>query len=138
MLSYADIDTSPSRSDLLKFGATVLIGGAITAGLLYFVADAPVAALVVVSIGAVLAVLSLFPPAGRLAYIAWMGLGVSMGKVTSPIILAALFLTMFVPIGLLLRLIRRDPLQRTLDKAAPSYWEDYAQPADNRRYFRQS
>tara|TARA_Y100001980_G_C14450076_1_gene234199 strand:- start:128 stop:529 length:402 start_codon:yes stop_codon:yes gene_type:complete len=41
---------------------------------------------------------------------AWMQLGVLLGRIVSPIILAFLFFLMFTPIALLMRLFNRDEL----------------------------
>tara|TARA_B100000575_G_scaffold285861_1_gene281751 strand:- start:2025 stop:2426 length:402 start_codon:yes stop_codon:yes gene_type:complete len=41
---------------------------------------------------------------------AWMQLGVLLGRIVSPIILALLFFLMFTPIALLMRLFNRDEL----------------------------
>jgi hypothetical protein len=40
-------------------------------------------------------------------------------------------------VGLLFRLMGRDPLQRRLEPAAASYWQPREQVTDLRRYYRQ-
>jgi hypothetical protein len=41
----------------------------------------------------------------------WMLLGLGMGKIINPIVLAALFFGLFTPIAIVMRLIGRDELQ---------------------------
>jgi hypothetical protein len=52
----------------------------------------------------------------------WTKLGLLMFKVISPIILALLYVTTFVPIGLIMRALRRDLLRLELEPSASSYW----------------
>ena len=50
------------------------------------------------------------------------------------IILTAI--AVFLPIGLLLRLLGRDPLDRKFDAQASSYWQPKKPPGDVASYFR--
>jgi hypothetical protein len=43
-------------------------------------------------------------------YRAWMGLALAISKVTTPILMAIIYFVVITPIGLLLRLLGRDPL----------------------------
>jgi len=51
----------------------------------------------------------------------WMKFGFILGKVVSPIVLGIIFFTIFMPIGILFRLIGRDYLSLKLKKKF-SYW----------------
>ncbi len=51
----------------------------------------------------------------------WMKFGLLLGKIISPIVLGTIFFTIFMPIGILFRLIRRDQLSLKLNKKF-SYW----------------
>jgi len=55
-------------------------------------------------------------------YRRWVRVGEMIGGVVSKVILFILFFGMFVPIGLVFKLLRKDPLKRTLSKEAKSYW----------------
>ncbi len=77
------------------------------------------------------------PPIGRLLYIFWMGIGVTLGLVTQPIILVVVFLVLITPVGLAFKLIQRDTMRRKLDKRAPSYWEEYREADDPATYVKQ-
>ena len=52
----------------------------------------------------------------------WTKLGVLLGKVVSPIALGILFYGVFAPMGVLVRLLGKDPLRLKLDAKADSYW----------------
>ena len=67
-------------------------------------------------------------------YIAGTVAGMSIGFVIGNLILAVLFFTLFVAIGLVRR--RSSPIQRSFDRATPTYWKRY-EPVDPKRYYRQ-
>ena len=51
--------------------------------------------------------------------------------------LAAVYLVMFAPVGLLLRAMGRRQLSKGFDRNAPSYWRDGQTTDDPARYYRQ-
>ena len=53
---------------------------------------------------------------------AWFKLGLILFRVVNPLVLALIYATTMVPIGLLMRATGRDPLRRKLDPKADSYW----------------
>jgi hypothetical protein len=60
-----------------------------------------------------------------------------IGFVVSHVILAIVYYLILTPIGLLVRAIGRDPMERRFDRDAESYWV-VRQPIDDPgRYFRQ-
>ncbi len=134
---YDEINTNPSAKELIKFGATFLGGMAVIGLLYYFVFhNQPLAKGLWIAGGVVFA-LSFIPPVARVLYILWMGLGITMGLVTSPIILAFVFLVLITPVGLFFKLIRRDTMKRKMDKGAASYWEEYKETEDPATYVKQ-
>ncbi len=52
----------------------------------------------------------------------WLKLGLLLHRIVNPIIMAVLFFGTILPIGLLMRVLGKDPLRLRLDKAADSYW----------------
>ncbi len=52
----------------------------------------------------------------------WFKFGLLLYKVVNPVVMAILYYTTLVPIGLLMRLCGKDPLNRTFDPALKSYW----------------
>lgn len=63
----------------------------------------------------------LHSPSLNPVYIVWMRLGVVMGWVMNKLVLTSVFVVIFIPIGLIMRIIRRDPLDRSFDEDAKSY-----------------
>jgi hypothetical protein len=78
-----------------------------------------------------------WPRAIRPVYVAWMVLAFPIGWTVSQLVLAAMYYGLFTPIGLVFRILGRDPMQRALRPGADSYWAPKATPADPRRYFKQ-
>ncbi len=53
---------------------------------------------------------------------AWTKLGLVMFKVVNPVIMFAVYILTIVPIGLMMKVMGKDPLHLKLDKSAKSYW----------------
>jgi Saxitoxin biosynthesis operon protein SxtJ len=77
------------------------------------------------------------PQTLRPIYVAWMVLAFPIGWTISQAILALMFYGLFTPIGLIFRIIGRDPLHRARVPGVESYWSPKTIPADPRRYFKQ-
>lgn len=58
----------------------------------------------------------------------WTKLGLILGKIVNPIVMALLFFLTITPIGFLMRLMGKDGLRRKLDKQAASYWIERKPP----------
>jgi hypothetical protein len=52
----------------------------------------------------------------------WTRIGLLLNRVTSPILMAAVFFLGVLPTGLLMRAFGRDPMRRKRDAQAASYW----------------
>ena len=97
------------------------------------------------NLAAALAVLALtvgpvgiiWPQTMRPVYVAWMVLAFPIGWTISQFVLALMFYGLFTPIGLIFRMIGRDPLHRARQPGLESYWSPKPMPADPRRYFKQ-
>jgi hypothetical protein len=137
MSIYKEIKQNPTRRDLFEFGL-IFAGGTGLLGLvnqLYLHKPGPALGFWIA--GAVVFALSLIPPIGRLLYILWMGLGLTIGFVTSPVIMFVVYAIVIVPVGLWFKLTHRDTMRRQLDPKAKSYWEDYPGSDDPASYIRQ-
>ena len=81
-------------------------------------------------VAAVLVVWGLAAPKTlRPVYRTWMRFGLLLSRITTPLILGLVFFLMFLPVGLLMRLFRHDPMQRSLQPEAPSYRVPSESPA---------
>lgn len=70
-------------------------------------------------------------------YVVLTAISLPIGFVVSHLVLAIVFFGVFAPLGLVMRLLGRDPLQRRFDAAADTYWVRREPPPEIRRYFRQ-
>ncbi|HEU0225723.1 MAG TPA: SxtJ family membrane protein [Steroidobacteraceae bacterium] len=52
----------------------------------------------------------------------WMAFGLLLGRIISPIMLFLVYVIAVVPTGLIMRLLGKDPLHRSFDPGAKSYW----------------
>jgi hypothetical protein len=52
----------------------------------------------------------------------WFRFGLLLAKVVNPIVLSLLYLVAFVPTGLLLRAVGKDPMRVKRDPSASTYW----------------
>jgi hypothetical protein len=77
------------------------------------------------------------PQAIRLVWVVLIYLAFPIGWVISHLLLAVVLYFVFTPIGMLLRLLGRDPLERRFDPGAESYWTPHRQADTIDRYFRQ-
>jgi hypothetical protein len=72
--------------------------------------------------GGVLGLWALAAPMSlRPVYYWWMRLALLLSHVTTPIILGIVFYLLFFPVGLVMRLIGRDPMARRFDAGATTY-----------------
>jgi hypothetical protein len=61
-------------------------------------------------------------PLLRPVYIGWMKFAFVLGWVNTRLILGVFYYLILTPTGLIMRLVGRDPLERKIDRSAPSYW----------------
>jgi hypothetical protein len=52
----------------------------------------------------------------------WTKLGLMLHKVMSPVVLGIMFFVVIMPMGLIMKALRRDPLRLRFDPQADSYW----------------
>jgi hypothetical protein len=58
----------------------------------------------------------------------WTQLGLLLGRVVSPLVTALLFFLVVTPIGLLFRLLKKDPLRLASSPDASTYWIERQPP----------
>jgi hypothetical protein len=70
-------------------------------------------------------------------YTLWMRLAHTIGTVISTLVLGVLFYGVFGVIGIILRIMRKDYLDRKIDKKAGSYWVKRTMSSDTKSYTKQ-
>jgi Flp pilus assembly protein TadB len=58
----------------------------------------------------------------------WTKLGILLGRIVSPVVTGLVFFLVVTPIGLLFRILKKDPLRLAWNGAASSYWIDRQPP----------
>ena len=109
------------RGKLRRFGITVGIAFCVLASLLLWKAKPtwPYFG----SLGGLFLILGLVVPVGlRPVERVWMKVAGWMGWVMTRVILGIVFLVLFTPAGLVLRLLRKDPLELRIKPEAQTYW----------------
>lgn len=64
----------------------------------------------------------IFPIVLRPLNVLWFKFAMLLYKIVNPLTMAMLYYFTVVPTGLIMRLLGKDPLQRSFDKTAESYW----------------
>lgn len=77
----------------------------------------------------------IFPPALTRPRFAWEKAGHVLGIVNSYILLTTLFVFVFTPLGLLMRLLRKDPLNIRWRTDAKTFWQEAEKPTPLNRQF---
>ena len=67
-------------------------------------------------------------------YKLWMALAILLGAVVSGVILTLFFYLVITPLGLSLRLFRKDLLDEKFGRAGISYWKKHIDAADKNQY----
>ena len=58
----------------------------------------------------------------------WFKLGLLLGSIVSPIVMAFVYFVTVLPTGFIMRLLGKDLLKQKLDKNAKSYWVKRSEP----------
>ena len=133
------LNTNPSRTELHWFG---LLAAAVFTfvGVMVLRRTHSVRSAEIIWIAAALlvALYYLIPPLRRPMYVASMSLMYPFGWILSHVMVVVLFYLIITPLGLLMRLLGRDPMMRTFEPGRRSYWVERGPPDSTDRYFRQS
>jgi len=135
-MSLVRVQWQPSPSQLRQFGA---LSAAALPGIawLWSLGSAWIVGSAVLGVGLALAAWYA-PRLVKPIFIGLMLVTFPIGLVLSELVLILVYWSVFVPMGLAFRLLRRDRLQRTLEPQRDSYWEAKPQPRSLANYYRQS
>ena len=134
-----EINWRPSSKDLRVF-ATACLVFAVGFGIVFWVNLGAVGTIskVLFVVGPVLFILGMiWPPSLRFLYIGLSLIALPIGLVIGNVLMAIVYYLLVTPIGLVFKLIGRDPMNRKLDPEASTYWIRRPPPAEPGRYFRQ-
>lgn len=137
-MAIIEINKNPSKRELNWFGLLFLLFFGIVGGIVWFNTKSLRAPAIIWSTAAVIVIVYYAAPqVRRPLYLVWMYAALPLGWIMSHLVLAAIFYGVITPIGLLMRLLGKDPMQRKIDRTATTYWTEHHPGGDAARYFRQ-
>lgn len=137
-MALVSIPWNPSRKDLRIFAALQVLFFAFIAWTVWRRTGSTTIATWIIAISVIVGVVGVIAPAAiRWIYVGWMIAVFPIGWVVSHTIIAAVYFLVITPIGLMMRLSGRDPMERRFEPNATTYWKVRPPAPDNARYFRQ-
>ena len=138
-MSLIEIKWHPGRKELRNFGIISLIASTVITLLLYMLKGLGIQlALIIFAVGFITFLSSFISlKLTRVIYLGLILVTMPIGLVVSFILLMIFYFLLLTPLGLLFRLIGRDPLRRRFDSTADSYWIARRPPDKLDRYFHQ-
>jgi Saxitoxin biosynthesis operon protein SxtJ len=73
----------------------------------------------------------------RPIYVAWMVAAFPIGWTVSHVMLFVIYFLVLTPFGLIVKATGHDPMKRSFDPAAQTYWTEHRTGDDPKTYFRQ-
>jgi hypothetical protein len=133
-----DLNLNPSRKELRTFSLLWAAFLALVAWIVWRRTGSSTAAWTLVAVGMAGALLGLVAPrAMRPVFVGLMIVNYPVGWLMTNVLLAAIFYVVVTPLGIIMRLTGRDPMQRRFDREAPTYWTPRRRDESPSRYFRQ-
>jgi hypothetical protein len=134
-----DVPATASRTTLRQFaGLWIVFFGALACWQAYG-REAWILAYVLAAIGVAVGLMGLARPGFiRPFFVGAMKVTHPVGRLVSFLLLTLLFYVVFTPVGLIFRLIGRDPLHLRRPRACDTYLTPKLAPAGVQSYFRQS
>jgi zinc transporter ZupT len=138
-MSLVDINWRPNHKELRNFAIAALIASAVISLLLYVLKGLAIHwAAIIFAAGFIIFLSSLVSTKiTRIIYLGLILVTFPIGYVVSFILLSSFYFLLLTPLGLLFRLIGRDPLCRKFDSNVKSYWLIRKSPKNLDRYFHQ-
>ena len=135
---FQHVKWRPDAGELRRFAIAMLIGFTVLGALSAWRGKGiGTASIVLWSIGVALAVAAFIPKVGRIAYLAVYLPTSIIGYVVSNILLALMFLLVITPLGLILKLMGKDLLQRQRPQKERTGWLPVKSTKTEDSYYRQ-
>jgi len=139
-MSLVEINWNPEKRELRLFGLIALVVLGAAGIILRFVFGAAgIWAVLVAAAGLSIFLVTLVSArAGRIIYLGLTFAALPIGFVISVLLMAVFYFFVLTPVGLVFKLLGRDPLERRFKKDTPTYWTPREHRDDLERYFHQS
>ena len=135
-MALVDVNWKPSDRQLRQFAGLALVVLPVAAWL--WSGNPRVVAWFAIAGVAVFGIGMAFPKAIRPVYLGLLVVALPIGIVVGETFLLSIYFGLFLPMGLVFRLLGRRPLQLSFDRQSPTYWQAKAQPSGPAQYYRQS
>ena len=76
-----------------------------------------------------------FPSIFKYPNLIWFKFGRLLGFIISPIILSIVYLSVIMPIGIIFKIIKKDPLEKLFDSNQKTYWKEKISTSSMRDQF---
>jgi hypothetical protein len=138
-MALIELKVDPSRRELCLFGMVLLPAFlALVGAMIWMASGSSRTAIAIWSIGLCVSVIGMmYLPFMRLVYVTWMYAAYPIGWTVSHLMFASVYYLILTPLGLLLRVVRKDQLERRFEPSIRSYWVPRKQIEDVDQYFRQ-
>tara|TARA_B100000963_G_scaffold360234_1_gene390391 strand:- start:16360 stop:16755 length:396 start_codon:yes stop_codon:yes gene_type:complete len=77
----------------------------------------------------------IFPSIFKYPNIIWFKFGRLLGFIISPIILSTVYLSVIMPIGIIFKIIKKDPLEKSFNFNQKTYWKEKIDSSSMRDQF---
>ena len=136
-MALIEINKNPSKGDLRFFGVVFPIFFGIIGGVVLGLTDSLNIATVIWAVAGVIPLLFFAVKPLRVPiYLGWIYLALPIGWTVSHVLMLAVFYLLFTPTGMVMKLIGRDALKRSIDRSAETYFVKH-EPVATARYFKQ-
>jgi hypothetical protein len=133
-----DLKLNPSRKDLRVFAVLFWV---FFTGVAYIVFRRTGSTAIAGGIAAAAALVGIVglavPKVVRPVYIVWMLAAFPIGWLLSHVLMGVIYYLVVTPVGMVMRMLGRDPMRRGFDAKATTYWIPRTNENDQSRYFRQ-
>ncbi len=146
-MSMVQIDWNPTHRMLRNFGLIAIVAFGVIGELAYWriflfsgmsAGAASTTAYVLWALGLYCGLFAFVAPmAVKPVYIVLTVVAYPVGQVVSHLVMAMIYYLVFTSIGIVLKLIGRDAMNRGFDPSAATYWVRRRPPDSTKRYFRQ-
>ena len=137
-MALIEKNREPTPNELRIFGLLLAAFGGLLGGLVLYQAGLwPVATAIWITALLLCIFYYAVPSARRMIFHAYMAVVYPIGWLVSHALLVSIYYLVLTPIGLAMRLGGRDPMQRSLDRSATTYWTPHRTRQGMGRYFQQ-
>ncbi|MBK95055.1 MAG: hypothetical protein CMJ79_04985 [Planctomycetaceae bacterium] len=137
-MALIEINRNPPRDQLASFGRLWTPVFAMCVSMMCWNAAFFPGCVISLSLGMVIAVIAWCNPMWlKPVFVLSMIVTFPIGVVVGFVLMAVVYYLCVMPIGLILRMVGKDPLVKAFDHSTESYWIERSEPVPVSRYFKQ-